>query len=53
MLKNTTLKMASFTHKPYNSPLTAADFSYVLSLRQRMHSSLHLPHTVGPLMLAG
>lgn len=38
-------------HKPHNSPLTAAKFSYVLRLRQRQHSPLHLPCTIGPLML--
>lgn len=45
--------MASFTYKPHNSPLIAANFSYVLSLRQRLHASLYLPHTVGPLILGG
>ena len=38
-------------HKPPNSPLTAAKFSYVLRLRQRQHSPLHLSYTIGPLML--
>lgn len=33
--------MTGFTHKPHNSPLAAANFSHVLRLRQRLHSSLH------------
>lgn len=45
--------MASFTYKPHNAPLIAANFSYILSLRQRMHASLYLPHAVGPLIFGG